>query len=571
MARVLVSGLFIASLLGASADPLFIRPQSIVQSAGELDVASAVVVGSNAGPPGVVVKLTEALHGVKKAGRSCSIRVLNLASPGDAAEFKKLSRETYERNSFGQGYIIDLTSADGAVIAGDDPLGVWYGASTFLDLLKQRGHQLPRLVIRDHPDTAFRMFHVHGFDKGYGAGDRWTAQDLQTEVFRFIDTASQARMTDMYLTFEAGWINEADRELKVDVDEILGKIIRYGEARRVGIVVELEYAGMEDKAAADRVFRQIRRFEISGAQAQKEVSDLRRPLSPVTQNDYYLKAVRRVFALKPAGLVISFNDFPARECAECRRVYGTDNVLYNGKALAKIARDTDAIRQRLAPDAKLYFLPRFYGLPHWKAHPDALPDLIANSPRSMSPIITGDEDMPYIAALREKYGTQFTFWQNLTSNHMKDKKTWFPVAEFGSAEGKPRPSVILNLGAPPDPQVLSILMGGAWLWNRRDFQSDEMLEESARLIFGPEAAPLIRSYGSLISQPVMWESLGRNIVERVAQPRDTRQVDGNLGFLHGQGQPGGSNREAHFRPDRQDRSAVRSDSGAQCRAHPARL
>jgi hypothetical protein len=71
------------------------------------------------------------------------------------------------------------------------------------------------------PDFSVRMLRQQGYDEGYGAGDRWNAADLEHEIPPLIDTAAKGGFNTLFLNFEAGWINEADRLLGVNLDSIL--------------------------------------------------------------------------------------------------------------------------------------------------------------------------------------------------------------------------------------------------------------------------------------------------------------------------------------------------------------
>jgi hypothetical protein len=294
----------------------------------------------------------------------------------------------------------------------------------------------------------------------------------------------------------------------------MGKLVRYGNQRHVGLLIAVEYAGMEDKQASDEVFRQIRQFQVSGAQARKEVSDLRKPLCPIAQGDYYLKAVRKVLGWHPAAMAISFDDFPATKFDACRQAYGNGDIRYLGKALGKITTDVVNLTRELEPDAAVYILPRFYGAPHWKSHPQALPDLLASSPPSVTVIVAGDPDEPYLKPVRTKNPGRFAFWFNLTSNHMKEKKVWFPTEELAATQpfeklrGVPGSKVIVNFGSPPEPQLISIVMAGRWLQSRHGFDAAKALADAAD-------NPRIEQYAKLISWETVRESLAWTVLDHL--------------------------------------------------------
>jgi hypothetical protein len=371
------------------------------------------------------------------------------------------------------------------------------------------------------PDFAVRMLHQQGYDKGYGAGDRWTAADLEHDIPPLIDAASKGGYTTVFLNLEAGWINEAGSLLGVDLDAIFSRLIRYSNDRHVGLLIAVEYAGMEDKRASDAAFRQVRLFQISGAEARKKVSELRRPLCPINEGDYYLKAIRRALGWHPAALAVSFDDFPATHFDACRQRYGNGDIRFLGKALGKIATDVANLAHESSAATAVYILPRFYGIPHWKSHPDALPDLLATSPASVSVIIAGDPDEPYLKPLEAKHPQRFTFWFNLTSNHMKEKKVWFPTEELAAVQpfeklrGKPGAKVIVNFGSPPEPQQISIVMSGRWLASRQNYDGKRALAEAARDLLGEKAGALAQQYARLLPWNMIRESLGWTVLDHL--------------------------------------------------------
>lgn len=422
----------------------------------------------------------------------------------------------------GQGYLLDLASRpDRVLLVGDDERGLWYGAQTFLDLLAGARGELPRLVIRDRPDIALRMFHQQGLDKGYVAGDRWTVEDLKSHVPRLIDAASRARLTTLYLAMEAGWINEADGELGAGIDPVMKELVRYGKNRMVDVMISVEFCGMPRRNQVEEAFRRIRAGGITAGGAHRLASGIRRPLCPVADRQYYLKAIRRALSWRPWSVAVSFNDFPPNRCEACRQAYGTPDIRSSGPAMADIANDVQRVMREAGCDAPLYFLPPFYGAPHWERAPNALPGLVSKGPRGMVVFITGHPDLPQPKALSEQYGARFNYWLNLTSNSARDKKIWFPVDDIdnpgkeASLRGRPGAEVLFNLGAWPGPHMLSAMMGGLWLWNGKAAAGRETLEKCARELFGPAAAPLVSRYAALVPWPVVWESLGRNIVEHV--------------------------------------------------------
>jgi len=321
-----------------------------------------------------------------------------------------------------------------------------------------------------------------------------------------IDAAAEGGLTSVYLNFEAGWINEADRILGVRIDPLLERLVRHGRERKVGLAISIEYAGMEDKAASDELFRKVRLFQMSGGQVRSAVSGLRKTLC-ADGREYYLQAARRALAWRPQSLVVSFDDFPPRQCPD-----GVE--IYNGKTMAAIASDVAA----LTHGGTVYFLPRFYGPTHWKAHPRALPELLENSPATVKVIVAGDPDEAYLKPLRAKYPGRFAFWMNLTSNHMKEKKVWFPTAELSAAQpldklrGTADAEIIVNLGSPPAPQRLSAIMAGQWLRRREGFDAAASLADAARKLLGAEYAAPIGRYAALIDWPEVSGSLAWNVL-----------------------------------------------------------
>lgn len=437
------------------------------------------------------------------AGARYQVHVLDLSHEPARRVYRELIGEAPPPSRFGQGYSLDLRRRDRAVIAGDGPLGTWYGVRQFLDLLPGG---LPRAWVRDYPDFETRLVHQQGFDKGYGAGDRWSLADFERDVPPYLDFVSAARFTALCLNLEAGWVNQ------LRDDAVLARLIERARAGMTGIVVSLEYAGMPDRKAAEETFRRVRMFELDGAASRAAAGKVRKPLCGPEGLEEYLKAARRVLALKPAGLMISFDDFPA----SC----GGADLRFDGKGLGAIATAVARARDELSTATRLSILPRFYGEPHWKGHPRALPGLLETSPREVAVVVTSAPEFPYLAAQRQRFGERFLYWVNLTSNHMKEKKSWFPTSELqapakpDTIRGQAGSGVIFNLGTPVTPQALTVGMSGAWLWNRQGFDSAKALGAAARA-YGPEAARLIGEYGKLVTWPVIEASLGWNIVARL--------------------------------------------------------
>ena len=479
-----------------------VPPPREIRCAGEdrIKPASARAVFSE-GVPAAARSMLKAR--LPAAGARYQIHVLDLSREPARAAYRKLTGEAPPPSRYGQGYSLDLRRSDRAVIAGDGPLGVSYGVRQFLDLLPGG---LDRAFLRDYPDFETRLVHQQGFDKGYGAGDRWSLADFEHDVPRYLEAVSAARFTALCLNLEAGWVNQ------LQDDAVLARIIERARAGMTDIVVSLEYAGMPDRKAAEELFRRVRLFELNGAASRAAASSVRKPLCGPEGRNHYLKAARRVLALKPGGVMISFDDFPA--------ACDAGDLRFNGKELGAIATAVVEARDELSPATRISILPRFYGEPHWKSHPRALPDLLETSPREVSVVVTSAPEFPYLAAQRQRFGERFLYWVNLTSNHMKEKKSWFPTAELqapakpDSVRGQPGAAVILNLGTPVTPQTLTVTMSGSWLWNRQGFDSAKALAAAARP-YGPEAVRLLGDYGAHVTWPVIEGSLGWNIIPRL--------------------------------------------------------
>lgn len=504
--RITAVLLFAAAPLLAGCEDVFralVPAPRQVRCAGEdrVAVSSARLVFSEGVPDAARRTLEQRLAA---RGAKYEIHVLDLSREPARRAWRELTGEAPPPGRYGQGYALDLRRRERAVIAGDGPLGTWYGVRQFLDLAAQGG--IPRALVRNYPDFETRLVHQQGFDKGYGGGDRWSLDDFERDVPRYLESVSAARLTALCLNLEAGWVNQ------MKADHVLAGLIGRARAGMTGIVISLEYAGMPDRGATDEVFRRVRFFELNGAASRAAVSALRRPLCGPEGREQYLTAARRVLALHPSGLLISFDDFPA--------ACGTGDLRFNGKALGAIAAAVARARDELSPATRVSILPRFYGEPHWKSHPRALPDLLETSPRDVAVVVTSAPEFPYLAAQRRRFGERFLYWVNLTSNHMKEKKSWFPTVELqqpakpDSVRGQPGAGVLLNLGTPVTPQPLTLSMSGAWLWNRQGFDSAKALSAAARP-YGPEAARLLEEYGKCVPWPVIQESLGWNIVTRL--------------------------------------------------------
>ena len=464
------------------------------------------------------------------------VQLLNLTHPKDKAVLDSLGLSRASHPSFGQGYLLDMkTLPNKVVIAGDDRRGVWYGLHTFLQVLSraQKFPSIPRVTIQDHPEIDVRGVHVQGYDKGYGAGNRWTVQDLVHKVPELIDDAARARLTFVRLHFEAGWINEVDQRLGVDLDEIMNELIEYGKEKMVDLMVEVEYSGLPGKSGATQAIDKLyAALEPEGRGAS--VNEWREPLCPLEDRRYYLQAVRRALSWKPWALDVSFNDHARIECPTSQEVYGTGDITFHGEALADLANEVEVLREEQAPGTRLYFLPRFYGGIHWERHPGVLSSFLSEVPETLTMITTANARHDSLQAMREKYDLEFMSWVNTTSNHAKGMKTWFPVFEFRTGtrvdrtqglQGQPGSKVIFNLGAPPEPSALSAMMAGAWTWNDYSRKSAAMLEKAAERLYGREAAPLVRKYGELITWPVVRNSIGRNIRDRL---KDSKELSADM-------------------------------------------
>jgi hypothetical protein len=402
-----------------------------------------------------------------------------------------------------EGYVLETFPEQGviALVVGGGPRGLLYGVQTLAQLLGLSRDMLPHVRIEDAPDFAVREAHIHGFDKGYGAGDFKSVASFKEQLPSFFRTLSRARYNLFRFSMDAGWITDGDRWIKDDIDRVMQGAIQEAHRQGVDVVVEVRFEGQRAGSTEIDFY----------------------PLNPLTEWDTYEKALRRALRWGPDVVDLSFNDLRPVTYPDVLEKYGVDGR-FSGKLMAKLLHKAKAIIAQEKPDTALYHLPRFYGGVHWKQHPRALPELAANAPRDVTVYTTSGLLHPDVAALRSKYGTRFILWVNYTSNHAKELRVILDGSGeldlTGVAEKLPSSErrVLINFGYPVLPQRTVILATGEALWNGKAYDKDGAFAKAARRVWGEGADILFLRYARLLDWDTIIGSLGMKAAALVEPP-----------------------------------------------------
>jgi len=432
---------------------------------------------------------TEARIGERKseAGSSCYLMLTTPGAavpPGDLLTKKLMAREDYELRMFPQTGVIAM------VLAGGDR-GLMYGAQTLAQLLARE--KLSALTIEDWPDMSVRELHVHGFDKGYGAGDLKSVTAYTQDLPAFLPAAARGRFNLFRLSIDAGWINNADAWTHADVDRVMRQVI--SDAHRNGIDLLVEVRLQTQRTGSSEI-------------------DLL-PLDPLKDWATYEKALQRALSWGPDAIDLSLNDLGALNSPEIRAKYGGDGR-FSGKLMAEMLHKAQVIIDEVKPGTALYHLPRFYGLVHWKQHPRALPELWANAPKGVVMYSTTDLLDEHLVQMRKQYGAHFQLWINYTSNHAKELRTLLTgpikndlVAMRDGLAATDR-RVLVNLGYPMLPQQPVAMATGEWLWNVPAFDPIASLDRAAHQLWAKDWADGYVQYAKLLDWETSYASLGQH-------------------------------------------------------------
>lgn len=403
-----------------------------------------------------------------------------------------------------EGYLLETFPSQGtlALIVGGGPRGLLYGAQTLGQLLSLHQSTLSPARIADAPDFSVRELHIHGFDKGYGAGDFKSLTAYTQLLPTFWPDIARARYNLFRFSMDAGWITDADRWIKDDIDAVMKRTIADARAQGVDVLVEVRF---------------------DGQRANSQDIDFY-PLNPITEWPVYEKALRRALRWGPDVIDLSFNDLRPVTYPDVLAKYGVDGR-FSGVLMAELLHKAQAIIKEEKPGTRLYHLPRFYGDVHWKQYPRALPELAANAPRGVTVYTTSSLLHPDVMAAREKHGTPFIYWQNYTSNHAKelkvllsapagdDLKPW--IEKLPAAERR----ALINLGYPIEPQRAVVPATGEMLWHNAAYDTQGSLAKAARRVWGAGPDALFLQYARLLDFPTVIGSLGLNAAAIIDKPK----------------------------------------------------
>src|SRR5699024_9828581 len=149
---------------------------------------------------------------------------------------------------------------------------------------------------------------------------------------------------------------------------------------------------------------------------------------------------------------------------------------------------------------------RFYGAIHWKRHPGVLAAFWSHlSNDNVTMVTTANPENDKLQRMRKKHHGKFLYWINLTSNHGKEVKIFFPVKiktrKTVAARLRSGSQLLFNLGAPlgGGSSTISVMMCGGWAWNRyADESGVAVLKRVATRLYGPKAGGLFEKYGPLV-------------------------------------------------------------------------
>ncbi len=407
-------------------------------------------------------------------------------------------------------FVLTTGGDNTAVLIAGGPRGLLYASQTLAQLLGIDSNTIPSVRIEDQPDVTRREVHIHGFDRGYGAGDLKSIENFKTLLPSMMPSVSTARFNLFRLSLDAGWITDADRWVSGDIDATMRNAIEVAHRFGVEMVIEIRLQGQDPDSVEPKL----------------------RPLNPIAEWNRYEKAIRRALSWGPDVIDFSCNDLGALNFPEIQERYGKKDGRYSGVLMADLLKKVQAIIAEVRPATRLRILPRFYGDIHWQHNPTVLEDFWSHAPANVTMETTAGLLHPAEIQMRQKYGASFAWWVNYTSNHVKELRVMLdanPTADLRAAVAQLPPTernVILNLGYPIEPQRTVVLATGEWLWNVRAYDRREMLARAARIVWGKGPDALFMRYADYLNAETILASLGMRAAALIAPVKKAADEEG---------------------------------------------
>lgn len=423
---------------------------------------------------------------------------LSAEGAGAAARRVLAKTDTLRGGHGAEAYRLESGSSEEgvyAIVVGGGPRGLLYGLQTLAQLLRREPGSLPSVSIGDWPAVGgVRELHVHGFDKGYGAGDFKSLDAFTRGLPAILPHVAAGRYNLFRFSIDAGWINSIDRWFPgIDGDRVMREAMARCRAAGVEALVEVR---------------------MEGQRAGSDEPDTY-PLDPLSEWDVYAKAFRRALSWKPDVIDLSLNDLQALTMPDVVAKYGGDGR-FSGVLMAELLAKASKMIAAAGGGVRLHHLPRFYADVYWKRFPSAMPDLWAKAPEGTIMYVTSPMSHPVLVEMRRRYGAQFEYWINYTSNHGKELRVLLDGVEpdldatFGLLPPEQR-HVLFNLGYPVEPQYPVVLATGERLWNPGASRRWESLRKSAASIWGPAVADDFVAYARLLDSETVMASRGVEI------------------------------------------------------------
>jgi hypothetical protein len=393
-----------------------------------------------------------------------------------------------------ENYLLMTAPTDGAaaVLIAGGPRGLLYAAQTLAQLAAIEPGKLPGVRIEDGPDVTTRELHVHGFDKGYGAGDFKTLDAYTRLLPSFMPSVAAGRFNLFRLSIDAAWINNADRWTGKQVDSVMRDAVAAAHRCGVEMLIEVRLEGQDPASDEPKT----------------------RPMNPLTEWNLYETALRRAVSWGPDVVDFSCNDLGPLKFPGIKEKYGVEDGRFSGVLMADLLKKVRAVLDQERPETRLRHLPRFYGEIHWKRYPQVMEELWSHAPKGIVMYTTTGLVHPLEAQMREKYGASFAWWVNYSSNHAKelrvilDAKPWVELAPAIEQLPPSQRNVLVNLGYPVEPQRTVALATGEWLWNQKAYDRRGTLARAARQVWGKGADATFMKYDDLLDYDTTLMSLG---------------------------------------------------------------
>jgi hypothetical protein len=449
-----------------------------------------------------------------------------LVPEADADQLPSAEERALDSRLGAESYALRTTAGPngwrGVVVAGG-PRGLLYGLQTLAQLVTGAAGDMPLVSITDWPDVAgIRELHVHGFDKGYGAGDFKSLAAFTRDLPEIMPFVAAARFNVFRLSLDAGWINAADRWLPgADIDATMRQVSDVCHRHGVDLLVEVRLEGQRETSAEPDTY----------------------PLNPLSEWPVYERALRRALGWRPDIIDFSLNDLHPIAYPDVIEKYGGDGR-YSGKLMAELLHQVRAVLDEVRPQTRLHHLPRFYGDVLWKRHPNAMPELWENAPKGTVMYMTSSVLHPVAAEMRRRYDAQFALWTNYTSNHAKELKVILTCAPPGpSASETPQIAhllqispatqrhALINLGYPIAPQHAVVLTAGEQLWNTRDWETWTSLDKAARRVWGDAPGALVVRYARLLDAEMMMATRGIQVAALLGGAKRVAEDEGTGGVV----------------------------------------